>query len=126
MGAGESLRPTDQQPGLSLFSNRPPAQWAGGLVVSAGHIAQLYERYAERVAPLLLSGVDSGSDSRADGVSLAAIIQIVRSIRMGVGSGLVLGLQLAESKYNSLLSEGQVITSFRPATTGHECWPVMA
>lgn len=35
MGAGASLSLPDQHPGLSLFSNRPPAQWAGGLVVSS-------------------------------------------------------------------------------------------
>ena len=106
--------------------NRPPAQWAGGLIVSAGHIAQLNQRYAERIAPLLLSGVDSGSDSRADSVSLAAIIEIVRSIRVGVSSGLVLGLQLAESEYNSLLSEGQVIISFPTGHARPRCWPDMA
>lgn len=70
--------------------------------------------------------MDSGSDSRADSVSLAAIIQIIRSIRMGVGSGLVLGLQLAESEYNSLLSEGQIIISFPVGHDRPRCWPVMA
>ena len=126
MGAGASLRPPDQHPGLSLFSNRPPAQWAGGLVVSARHIAQLNEGDGERVPTLRLSRMDSGCDSRADGVSLTAVIEIIRSICVGVGSGLVFSLQLAQSCDDGLLSEGQGITSFRPATTGHDAgrsWP---
>lgn len=35
MGAGASLKPSAQIPGLPLCSNRPPAQWAGGLVISS-------------------------------------------------------------------------------------------
>lgn len=49
MGAGASLKPPAQIPGLPLYSNRPPAQWAGGLVVLSS--GQRQRNHRDKGAP---------------------------------------------------------------------------
>ena len=49
VGAGASLRPSAQIPGLPLYSNRPPAQWAGGLVVLSS--GQRQRNHRDKGAP---------------------------------------------------------------------------